>query len=131
MSKITIMFDGASKSNPGISGAGYVFYNGETEILTGGVHCGIKTNNEAEYMGMIVALEQAKKMNFKNVHVKGDSNLVIKQMTGEFKIRSPKLFHYYSQAKELVEHFDSIEFEHVRREFNKRADAVANEYVFM
>lgn len=122
-----LMFDGGSRGNPGLSGAGAVLYHFNKEIWCGTFFVGENnTNNHAEYSGLILGLQQAKDLNIKYLRVEGDSLLVINQMKGIFKCRSENLIDLYNKAKELVSYFEIIEFNHVLRNKNKRADQLSN-----
>ena len=122
-----LQFDGCSKGNPGLAGAGAVIFNYEKEIWGASKFVGAKTtNNEAEYSGLIMGLEKALDLGIKELAVEGDSLLVIKQMNGEFKVKSENLYTLYSSAKELEKKFDSITFNHIYRSSNKRADELSN-----
>lgn len=122
-----INFDGCSKGNPGLSGAGAVIYHHGNEIWSGDIFVGEKsTNNQAEYIGLILGLQNAKALNIRNIKVEGDSLLVINQMNGIYKCKSDKLFEYYKKAKEIEEFFDVIEYHHIFRNKNKRADELSN-----
>ena len=121
-------FDGCSKGNPGFSGAGAVLYENGREIYAGCAFVGEnETNNVAEYTGLIIGLKKAREMGIPRLEVKGDSLLVIKQMKGEYKVKSPGLFALYQQAKSLEIHFEWVGYTHVLRDQNKRADALSNE----
>jgi ribonuclease HI len=120
-------FDGCSKGNPGLSGAGAVIYHFNIEIWAEGLYIGKNyTNNYSEYMGLIFGLQQAKKLNIKNLIVEGDSLLVINQMKGKYKCNSADLLNLYRQAKELEKSFERIEYYHIYRNYNKRSDQLAN-----
>jgi len=120
-------FDGCSKGNPGLAGAGAVIYKFDKEYWTNYLFVGEKfTNNHAEYAGLILGLQQAKEFGIKYLKVEGDSLLVINQMKGLYKCRSENLFELYNKAKELEEHFEKIEYVHVLRNKNKRADELSN-----
>ena len=126
-----LFFDGCSKGNPGLAGAGAVIYNSEnSEIWSGTSFVGEKaTNNQAEYAGLILGLKKANEMNIKSLLVKGDSQLVIHQMTGKYKCNSPNLLHLFVTAKNLEKNFEIIEYNHVLRDLNKRADELSNKAV--
>lgn len=129
MSKHTLFFDGCSKGNPGRSGAGAVLYN-ETgvEVFAEAAFVGDNaTNNEAEYMGLLLGLNEASKRGINDLHVCGDSQLVIRQMQGKYKVNSAKLALLHESAKTIVSKFENIEFEHVYRDKNARADALSNQ----
>jgi len=120
-------FDGCSKGNPGLSGAGAVLYKHGEEIWTESYFVGENcTNNQAEYAGLILGLHQAISMQIKELVVEGDSLLVINQMKGEYKCHSDKLVMLYDQAKELEKSFTNIIYNHVLRNKNKRADILSN-----
>lgn len=122
-----LFFDGVSKSNPGLAGAGAVIYNCEKEIWHGSKFIGKKaTNNEAEYNGLIIGLNKAIKLNIKSLLVNGDSLVVINQMNGKYKCKSDSLLPFYDTAKNLVTNFDNIQFQHIYRNFNKRAHELSN-----
>jgi len=125
----TLYFDGCSKGNPGRSGAGAVLYDAlGNEVFAESVFVGYRaTNNEAEYTGLILGLNEALKHDITTeLLVRGDSMLVIRQMQGKYKVNSPKLAPLHQRATNLASKFAKIEFEHVYRESNKRADALSN-----
>jgi len=120
-------FDGCSKNNPGLAGAGAVIYHFDKEIYAEDFFVGeMFTNNHAEYAGLILGLQHAKLLGIKNLKVEGDSLLVINQMKGTYKCKSINLIELYDKAKELEKHFDCIEYKHVLRNKNKRADELSN-----
>ena len=120
-------FDGCSKGNPGLGGAGAVIYYNNDEIWSGTFFVGKNaTNNHAEYAGLILGLQQAIELDIRSLLVKGDSQLVLNHMSGVYKCKSPNLIDLYEKAKELERKFDTIYFEHVLRNFNKRADELSN-----
>lgn len=122
-----LRFDGGSRGNPGISGCGAVIYHDNNEIWSGYLYLGEKqTNNYAEYMGLIFGLEQALKMNIKKISVEGDSLLVINQLTSKYKCKSENLIGLHVKATELSKKFEIIEFNHILRNKNKRADELSN-----
>lgn len=123
----TLFFDGCSKGNPGPSGAGAVIYKNDIEIFNESKFLGNKeTNNVAEYNGLIIGLDNAIKLNISNLIVKGDSNLVINQMKGDYTVKSKNLLNLFNQAKNLENKFNNVEFLHIYRNENKRADELAN-----
>jgi ribonuclease HI len=122
-----LCFDGCSKGNPGRAGSGSVIYEDGIEIWSLSVFVGIKqTNNYAEYYGLIYGLEEAVKRGIEYITVKGDSLLVIKQMRGEYQVKSDNLVNCFQKAKDLEKHFKKIEFIHIYRNENKRADYLSN-----
>jgi ribonuclease HI len=125
-----LQFDGCSKKNPGLAGAGAVIYKYSKEIWCGDSFVGTNsTNNYAEYSGLIIGLEKAVELNIKTLHVEGDSLLVINQMTGKYKCNSPNLIDQHNKAKELAAKFDIINFVHIFRNKNVRADELSNQAV--
>lgn len=128
--KMNMYFDGCSKGNPGLAGIGFVINeneNGiENEICNYGNFIGLKTNNEAEYYALIEGLKEAINRNITELIVFGDSQLVIKQVKGEFKIKSDNLIPLHKRVIELKQQFKYINFVHVLRNKNKRADSLAN-----
>ena len=123
-----MFFDGCSKGNPGLAGAGYVINKNTIEICSGAIFVGINTtNNYAEYTGMIEGMKKAIEMNITKLTVKGDSMLAIKQMNGIYKVNSPNILPLYNIAKELQKKFTEISFIHIYREYNMRADELSNQ----
>ena len=129
MTKHILFFDGCSKGNPGRAGAGAVLYNDAgVEVFAESVFVGSNaTNNEAEYAGLVLGLSEAAKRGANDLHVCGDSLLVIRQMQGKYKVNSAKLAPLHEAAKILASNVAKIEFEHVYRDKNKRADALSND----
>jgi len=122
-----LMFDGCSKGNPGEAGAGAVLYKNEQEIWASCQYVGSKeTNNVAEYSGLVLGLEHAFKEGISELLVQGDSMLVIKQMNGDFKVKSRSILPLFNLASELKSRFENIVFQHVYRDKNKRADELSN-----
>ena len=125
-----LQFDGCSKKNPGLAGAGAVIYKYSKEIWSGDLFVGTNaTNNYAEYSGLIIGLEKAVELNIKTLHVEGDSLLVINQMTGKYKCNSPNLIEIHKKTKELIPNFNDIIFVHIFRNKNVRADELSNNAV--
>ena len=125
-----LQFDGCSKNNPGLAGAGAVIYKNGIEIWSNHLFVGTNnTNNYAEYMGLIFGLEKAIELNIKTLHIEGDSLLVINQMIGKYKCNSQNLIELYNKAKILVSDFDDIRFSHIFRNKNVRADELSNNAV--
>jgi ribonuclease HI len=122
-----LKFDGCSKGNPGLSGAGAVIYKNGLEIWSKSIFVGKNnTNNEAEYSGLIIGLEEAVNMGIDSLDVEGDSLLIIKQMKGEYKVKSEKLLNLYTKAKLYEKMIKEIDYSHVYREKNVRADELSN-----
>ncbi len=120
-------FDGCSKGNPGPAGAGAVIYKNNNEIWSTGIYVGDKeTNNVAEYNGLILGLSKASDLGIRELLVMGDSELIVKQMKGEYKVKSPSIIDFYVKAKRLATLFDEIHYQHIYRKDNARADELAN-----
>ena len=122
-----IYCDGASRSNPGEASYGVSINLNNKEIDTLKEYIGIATNNVAEYRGLIAALEYCVKNNINDVEIYLDSLLVVQQVNKEFKVKSKKLGDLYSYSLTLIEKIKNINVIHIRREYNKRADELANE----
>jgi ribonuclease HI len=121
-------FDGCSKGNPGLSGAGAVIYKNGEEIWSNSYFVSDSTtNNVSEYFGLIRGLKRAIKMNIRHLIVKGDSQLIIKQMIGQYQVKSESMIELYKIAKKIEEEFENVSYEHVYRKYNKRADQLSNE----
>ena len=126
--KYEMYFDGCSKGNPGAGGAGAVIYQDGVEISEQCVYVGSNvTNNYSEYTGIKIGLERAQELGIKHLTVYGDSLLVVKQMAGLYKVKSPNLLEIYVRCKEMASRFEKIEFIHVYRDKNKRADGLSND----
>ena len=124
-----LFFDGCSKGNPGFAGAGAVIYKDDKEIWSKSEYLEKQTNNYAEYCGLIMGLQYAVENEIKSLIVNGDSMLVIKQMMGVYNVKSPNLIELYKEALQLKSQFETIEFQHIYRDENSRADELANELV--
>lgn len=119
--------DGACRGNPGPSSAGWVFSEpGGGIFRRGGAFLGRATNNEAEYVAVILALEDALKIGLSQVKLHADSELLVKQVNGIYRVKNPRIKELYTQLMALARKFKSFEAKHVRREFNQEADAEAN-----
>ena len=119
-------FDGCSKGNPGPAGIGAVISKSGSEEWCGCQFIGNRTNNQSEYSALILGLKEALSRNIKQLQVYGDSLLVINQVTGQFKVKNVLLQELYKEAVNLIGKFDYIVFNHVYRDFNKRADQLSN-----
>ena len=122
-----IYCDGASRSNPGDASIGVSINKDKVEIDTIKKKIGINTNNVAEYLGLIAALEYCVENKVNNVRIFLDSLLVVQQVNMEYKVKSKKLQTHYEKSLKLIEQIEDIEILHIRREFNSRADQLANE----
>lgn len=126
----TIHTDGGARGNPGPAGIGVIIKNEIGEIVfQHGDYIGETTNNVAEYKALIKALETARDLGATMVHINMDSELIVKQMLGQYKIKEPTLQKLASKVKLLLPEFLSHTFTHVRRELNKEADAMVNQAI--
>lgn len=117
--------DGASASNPGKAGVGVVLkVNGRT-VKKISKPIGVTTNNVAEYTALIEGLKLALTEGLSKLKIYSDSELVVKQVSGDYKVKDKNLLRLYKQVKELEKQFSDIEIVHVRRENNKEADKLA------
>jgi ribonuclease HI len=125
---VTIYTDGASRGNPGPAAIGYVIKPGDGAAVEVG-ECLPRhtTNNVAEYTALIRALEHARTLGAKSVSVFTDSELMVKQIKGQYQVKNEKLRPLYEQVLDLKAEFDAVKVEHVRREQNRRADELCNE----
>src|SRR5688572_16380858 len=124
---ITLQFDGGSRGNPGPAGVGVVLRAADgTPIVTLGRFIGRATNNVAEYRGLITALQKAKEIGARRVKVLGDSELIVKQMRGEYRVKNPDLRVLYDEAQDLFNSFDAATIDHNYRADNSLADKLAN-----
>lgn len=124
---LIIYGDGGSRGNPGPSAAGFVIKDAaERTIFEGGKYLGITTNNQAEYYAVRLALEKAQEYKPQKVAFRLDSLLVVNQLNGIYQIRNRDLWPIHTRIKDLIKGFREVTFTHVRREFNKEADAMVN-----
>ncbi len=123
-----LYFDGCSKGNPGHSGIGAVIYKNGVECWASCKYIGNnKTNNEAEYSALIFGLEEAINQKITHLSVCGDSLLVINQVNKIYKVKHPNLSNLYEKTLKLTTQFKCINFKHVYRGENVRADQLSNQ----
>jgi len=124
---IRAYIDGGARGNPGPAGYG-VRIEDERGTLIEELYqpLGVATNNVAEYNGLLAALRWAVDHGEREVHIRSDSELLVKQMRGEYKVKHPGLQPLYVRARLLAVEIGDVRFEHVRREFNKEADRLSN-----
>lgn len=125
--RVRVFSDGAARGNPGPSGAGAVIQDASGEILARlGRYLGRTTNNVAEYEGLLLGLRHALELGAKEVQVVADSELLVKQLRGQYKVKAPHLKALYDQARGLLARFERHEVRHVLRAENGAADQMAN-----
>src|SRR6266550_4699441 len=119
--------DGGSRGNPGPSGYGVVITD-QAGRKVAGLHeyLGHQTNNYAEYQGLLAALDYALEHGHKALKVVGDSELLVKQIRGEYKVKSPALLELYQRARQMITKLEWFSIQHVLREKNLEADRLAN-----
>lgn len=119
--------DGGSRGNPGPSASGAVLFDEDENVIAEASRfLGTQTNNYAEYTAIIIGLELAMAHGVSDLVVRLDSELAVKQLRGEYRVRNEDLARLFVQVKALSRNFKSISFVHVRREYNRHADALVN-----
>jgi probable phosphoglycerate mutase len=119
--------DGGARGNPGPAGYGVHIQRDDGTVVELKEALGVATNNVAEYRGLLAALDWATRHGIEKLHIKSDSDLLVKQMRGEYRVKHPGLQPLWKEARSLARQIRHVQFEHVRREFNKEADRLANE----
>ncbi len=124
---ITAYFDGGARGNPGPAGFGaYIVDEQGTVLAEIAQGIGVATNNVAEYRGLIAALQWAAEHEVTELHVRGDSLLLVQQMLGNYRVKNEGLIPLYREARHLCARIGRVTFEHVPREKNKNADRLSN-----
>lgn len=127
MRKAVAFIDGGSRGNPGPAGFGVRIEDQEGGLVAEIRDAvGVATNNVAEYRGLLAALTHLVAHGYHVVRIRSDSELLVKQMRGEYRVKHPGLQPLYQEARGLVARFDRVTFEHIRREANTEADRLAN-----
>lgn len=125
--RLVIHCDGAARGNPGPAGAGaYLTTPGGEVVAEVAEGLGETTNNVAEYTAAIMGLERAKELGAREVLLRSDSQLLVNQLTGRYRVRTPHLQPLHARIRELARGFERVTFEHVPREHNTDADRLAN-----
>ncbi len=128
MKKVCVWTDGASRGNPGQASFGAICEVDGKLAFQDCFEIGVKTNNSAEYAGLIYSLSKLVAQGLENeeVLIKSDSELMVRHLTGQYKLRSKELLEYYLVAKNLISRFKNIKIVHVKRGENRSADRMAN-----
>jgi ribonuclease HI len=128
MTRLIVYTDGASRGNPGPASIGAAIYAEEGGDVIGSVSedIGHATNNVAEYKAVIAGLAEAQRLGATEVDLRADSLLLVRQLTGEYRVKAPGLKPLAGEAARLLRGFESTTITHVRRELNTVADALAN-----
>lgn len=125
--KLILHTDGAARGNPGPAGIGIVIRAEDgTTLAELGEYIGEATNNVAEYRALIRGLEEARRLGADSVEILADSELLVRQINGEYRVRHPNLVPLYAEVMEKLKGFSSFSIVHVPRKENARADALAN-----
>lgn len=126
--KLTINTDGGARGNPGPAGVGVAIRDAETgeTVEEHAKYLGQTTNNQAEYRAVILGLQRALALGATEVEIVTDSELLVKQANGEYKVKNPDLAQRYLEMRNLCIQIGRVKFRHVRRELNKRADYLSN-----
>lgn len=127
--ELTIYTDGASRNNPGEAGAGVFILREGKPVESLAHYLGTTTNNIAEYTAAIIALEHAVKLGASSVTLHADSELMVKQLNGQYKVKNEGLKPLYIRAKGLIAKIGRVEVKYIPREQNKEADALANKAI--
>lgn len=125
---VILNIDGGSRGNPGPAGAGMILRAADdgTLLQQAGVFIGRATNNVAEYTGLIEGLKRAAALKAENVEVLSDSELLVRQMNGQYRVKNAGLKPLFEEAKSLAGQFAGFSIRHIRREQNTLADEMAN-----
>jgi ribonuclease HI len=123
----TVHIDGTSRGNPGPAAWAYTITASDGTVTECGGHLGTATNNVAEYTALLQALDQLYQMGARQAVIHSDSELLVKQMNGQYQVKDAHLKQLYEQAKAKCQRLDSVQLLHVRREQNRRADELCNQ----
>lgn len=125
--KIIAYTDGGSRGNPGPAAAGFILYDqNKIQLCAKVLYLGETTNNVAEYTALIKALESAQKFNPQNLSLYSDSELLVRQINGQYKVKSEQIKPLFAQALQLLEKFENWKLKHVTRDKNEQADKLVN-----
>jgi len=128
--RVTIYTDGASRGNPGLAGAGVVLKSDEGRVLARVARfLGEMTNNMAEYTALLVGLKEAQKAGAEEVQIRSDSELIVRQLNGQYKVKNDDLRIMHGSAMDLLSSFKRWKASHIPRSRNKEADQLANEAI--
>jgi len=130
VNKFKIHTDGAARGNPGPAGAGWVVVSSEGRIVVEGYrYLGELTNNQAEYRALILALEDALEKEVNAIEIYSDSELMVRQLEGKYKVKNEGLKPLFDKARGILAGFESYSLNHVDREKNAQADGLANKAI--
>lgn len=123
---VHLYFDGASRGNPGPAAIGWVLVDSDGIVAENSRRIGRATNNEAEYEALIEGISTAARFGYDRIEIRGDSELIVKQVTGEYNTNAPSLRERRVRALEALQAFENWTITHVPRAVNERADELAN-----
>ena len=124
---LIIYTDGGSRGNPGPAGIGAVLSKDGQTVLALSEYLGVTTNNVAEYTALVMALEKGLELGYRDVEVRMDSELIVRQMNGQYRVKNERLIPLFNKARQLASRYSGFQITHVRRELNKEADRLANQ----
>lgn len=128
--RVRVYSDGAARGNPGPAGAGAVLVSPSGQVVERlAKYLGVRTNNFAEYTALILGLQRAWELGVSEVEVFADSELMIRQLSGRYQVKSPSLKPLHEQARTLLNQFDRVKLVHVPREMNAAADEMSNKAI--
>jgi ribonuclease HI len=126
--KATLFADGGSRGNPGPAASGAVLFADDGTVLAEiGKYLGVATNNVAEWSALVSGLERARELGVEDLAIRMDSELVVRQVTGVYRVKHADLIPLHAKAKSLLRNFKSVDIRHVPRKQNAAADAVVNQ----
>ena len=126
--KLVVNVDGGARGNPGPAAIGAVVQDGEGRVVEErGERIGVATNHVAEYRALLLGIERAAALGASELELVGDSELIVRQVKGEYKVKDPALRELHTQVRRALEPFESWSIRHVRREANAEADRLVNE----
>ncbi len=128
--ELLVYADGGARGNPGPAAIGGVVLDPTTDpptrLATVSETIGVATNNVAEYRALVAALEAARQFPARRLRLRLDSQLLVRQLEGSYRVKQPHLRPYFERAKELLSEYEDVDIAHVRREENTEADALVN-----
>ena len=125
--QLDIYTDGGSRGNPGPAGIGVVIMNSDGLVVEKiSEYIGETTNNQAEYNALILGLQEARFFKAKSVHCYLDSELIVKQLNGQYRVKNQNMKPLFALVQSLIKNFEKVKFKHIPREKNEEADKLVN-----